>query len=62
MKFFRHRTQDILKFEKEDILKINELEIIAESKEAGIFIVMSKSGRQIFVTGHAEYDPTTSSG
>jgi homoserine O-succinyltransferase/O-acetyltransferase len=44
---------------KEDILKINELEIIAESKEAGIFIVMSKTGRQIFVTGHAEYDPTT---
>jgi homoserine O-succinyltransferase len=44
---------------KEDILKINELDIIAESKEAGVFIVMSKTGRQIFVTGHAEYDPTT---
>lgn len=44
---------------KEDLLKIKDLEIIAESEEAGIFIVMAKSGRQIFVTGHAEYDPTT---
>ncbi len=42
-----------------DVEKIKELEIIAESAEAGIFLVMSKSGRQIYVTGHAEYDPTT---
>jgi homoserine O-succinyltransferase/O-acetyltransferase len=44
---------------REDILKIDELEIVAESADAGIFIVMSKTGRQIFVTGHAEYDPST---
>ncbi len=44
---------------REDLLKIHDLEIIAESKEAGVFIVMSKNGRQIFVTGHAEYDPNT---
>jgi len=44
---------------KEDILKVEDLEIIAESDEAGVFIVMAKSGRQIFVTGHAEYDPST---
>jgi homoserine O-succinyltransferase len=44
---------------REDILKIDELEIISESDEAGVFIVISKSGKQIFVTGHAEYDPST---
>ena len=44
---------------KEDILPIDDLEIVSESEEAGIYIVIAKSGRQIFVTGHAEYDPTT---
>lgn len=44
---------------KEDILKVPELEIVSESDEAGIYIVMSKDGRQIFVTGHSEYDVTT---
>jgi homoserine O-succinyltransferase/O-acetyltransferase len=42
---------------REDIEKIPELEILAESAEAGVYIVASKGGRQIFVTGHSEYDP-----
>ena len=44
---------------EEDIRKINELEILATSKEAGVSIVCSNSGRQVFVTGHAEYDRET---
>ena len=44
---------------KEDILKNPNLEIIAESEEAGVYIVASKDGKQIFVTGHSEYDPLT---
>lgn len=44
---------------KEDIEKIGELEIISESEEAGVYIVMAKSGRQIYITGHSEYDPST---
>jgi len=44
---------------KADILKVPELEILAESEEAGIYIVASKNGRQVFVTGHSEYDPLT---
>ena len=44
---------------REDVEKIKELEIVAESPEAGIYLVIAKSGRQIYVTGHAEYDPTT---
>lgn len=39
----------------EDIVKIPELELIAESDEAGVGIVKEKSGRKIFVTGHFEY-------
>ena len=42
-----------------DIEKIKELEIVAESEEAGVYMVMTKDGRQIFITGHSEYDPTT---
>jgi homoserine O-succinyltransferase len=44
---------------REDIIKIDELEVVAESYEAGVYLVMAKNGRQIYVTGHAEYDPTT---
>ncbi len=44
---------------KEDIERIPELEILAESDEAGVFIVASKDGRSIYVSGHAEYDADT---
>lgn len=44
---------------REDILKVPELSLIAESEEAGVHIVMTPKGKQIFVTGHAEYDPLT---
>lgn len=44
---------------REDIEKINELEILSESGESGVYIVAAKGGRQIFITGHPEYDPNT---
>lgn len=44
---------------KEDIIKIKELEILADSDEAGIYLVASKDLKRIFVTGHSEYDPLT---
>ncbi len=50
----RHTT-----IHKEDILKRKELEILAESAEAGVTIVKSKDNRQIFMTGHLEYDTMT---
>lgn len=43
----------------EDIEDIKELEILSESKEAGVFIVATKERRQIFITGHLEYDRNT---
>ncbi len=50
----RHTTVDI-----EDVRAVPELKIIATSKEAGLYAVMTDQGRQIFITGHSEYDATT---
>jgi len=44
---------------KEDILKHKEIKILAESEEAGIYAMHTEGGRQIFITGHSEYDPYT---
>lgn len=44
---------------KEDIEKVADLDILVESDEAGVYIAASKDGRQIFVTGHSEYDANT---
>ena len=41
----------------EEIEKNEELEIIAVSDVAGPYIVGRKDGRELFVTGHAEYEP-----
>ena len=43
----------------EDIKKVKDLEILADSKEAGVYIVFTKGGRKIFVMGHSEYDVNT---
>ncbi len=45
--------------EREDILSNHELTVLADSKEAGIYLVMAKEGKQIFVMGHPEYDRIT---
>ncbi len=50
----RHTTID-----RADIEAVPGLKILASSEEAGVYIVMNKEGRQIFVTGHSEYDPDT---
>jgi len=44
---------------REDIEAEPDLRIIASSPEAGVYAVMNKGGRQIFITGHSEYDPET---
>ncbi len=44
---------------KQDIQKIPDLEIVSESKEAGIYLLTSKDQKNIFITGHSEYDPLT---
>ncbi len=44
---------------REDIEKVPDLQIMAESEKAGIYIVGSKDGRHLYITGHSEYDPLT---
>lgn len=44
---------------REDIEKHSDLMILAESRDAGVFLVMSRDGRQIYVLGHPEYDRLT---
>lgn len=44
---------------RKDIEKHKELVILAESEEAGVLIVMSRDGKQVFVQGHPEYDRMT---
>jgi len=42
-----------------DIEKVDELQIISQSAEAGVAIVKAKKGRQLFITGHSEYSRHT---
>ena len=44
---------------REDIAATPGLKIVASSDQAGVYCVMNKQGRQIFVTGHSEYDADT---
>ena len=44
---------------REDIETVPNLRILSSSDEAGVYVVMTKKGRQIFVTGHSEYDGDT---
>lgn len=42
-----------------DIESLSDLHILAESDEAGVYLVASRDGRRVYVTGHSEYDPLT---
>ena len=44
---------------KEDLLRCDDIVILAESREAGVFLAMSRNGRRIYVMGHPEYDRQT---
>ena len=44
---------------REDVEKVPELKILATSPEAGVYALSTESGRQIFITGHSEYDALT---
>ena len=50
----RHTT-----IERADIENVSALRILASSDEAGVYAVSTENGRQIFITGHSEYDPLT---
>ncbi|MEE0808999.1 MAG: homoserine O-succinyltransferase [Acutalibacteraceae bacterium] len=50
----RHTT-----IRREDIEKCSELKILASSEEAGVYAIATEGGKQIFITGHSEYDANT---
>ena len=50
----RHTTVN-----REDVLATPAVRVLAESDEAGLYLMATDSGRQIFVTGHPEYDRLT---
>lgn len=50
----RHTTVD-----EADILAEKALKILAVSEKAGVYAVKSRNNRQIFITGHSEYDQNT---
>ena len=47
----RHTT-----IRREDVADVPEIKILAESEEAGLYAMATKHGKQVFVTGHSEYD------
>lgn len=47
---------------REDIDKCKDLQVVSESDDSGVHIVMARGGREIFVTGHSEYSPYTLDG
>lgn len=50
----RHTTVD-----RADVEKVPKIKILASSEEAGVFALSTREGRQIFITGHPEYDAGT---
>ncbi len=44
---------------REDVLAHQELQLIADSDDCGVSIVMARGGREFFITGHLEYAPNT---
>ena len=44
---------------REDIEKVPQLKILASSDRTGVYAVSTKNGRQLFITGHSEYDADT---
>lgn len=50
----RHTTVDV-----NEVKKIKELKILAMSEEAGLYAAQTKNGKQIYITGHSEYDKYT---
>jgi homoserine O-succinyltransferase len=44
---------------REEVEAVPKLKILASSEEAGIYAIFTKGGRQIFITGHSEYDGDT---
>ena len=50
----RHTT-----IRREDVAAVPDIKILAESEEAGLYAMATQGGKQVFITGHSEYDADT---
>ena len=44
---------------REDVEKVSALTILSESDDAGVYAILARDGREVFITGHSEYAPET---
>jgi len=44
---------------REDMDKVPGLTVLSESEEAGVYAIIGRDGREVFITGHSEYAPET---
>jgi len=44
---------------REDILQVPALKLLSESRDAGVYMIVGRGGREFFITGHSEYAPNT---
>jgi homoserine O-succinyltransferase len=44
---------------REDIMQVPGLTLLSESEESGVYMAMSRGGREFYITGHSEYAPYT---
>ena len=44
---------------REDILRVPALKLLSESRDAGVYMIVARGGREFFITGHSEYAPNT---
>lgn len=44
---------------RSDVMKADGLKLLSESEESGVYMAMSRGGREFFITGHSEYSPYT---
>ena len=44
---------------REDVEAVSQLQILASLEEAGVYVIKTEQGKQIFITGHPEYDVLT---
>ena len=44
---------------REDIIKVPALKLLSESRDAGVYMIVARGGREFFITGHSEYAPNT---
>ena len=46
-------------FDREEVYRVKDIKVLAESDDAGVYLIKSIDNSQVFITGHSEYDADT---